>query len=74
MEETVKKPIRAAIYIRVSTDEQIKGYGLTVQDEKLRAFVKLHDYALDEKHIYTHQTGRQRHVGHSGKVYDYGHY
>src|SRR3989344_597454 len=52
MEETVKKPIRAAIYIRVSTDEQIKGYGLTVQDEKLRAFVKLHDYALVEKHIY----------------------
>jgi site-specific DNA recombinase len=44
--------MRAAIYIRVSTDEQIKGYGLIVQDEKLRAFVKLHDYELDEEHVY----------------------
>ncbi len=52
MEQTTKKTVRAALYIRVSTDEQVKGYGLTVQDEKLRAFVKLHDYVLDEKHVY----------------------
>jgi site-specific DNA recombinase len=54
METTItKKTIRAAIYIRVSTDEQVRGgYGLDVQDEKLRTFIKLNDYILDEKHIY----------------------
>lgn len=36
----------------MSTDEQVKGYGLTVQEEKLRAFVKLNDYHLDESNVY----------------------
>lgn len=53
METTItKKIMRAAIYIRVSTDDQIRGYGLQVQEEKLRAFVALNDYTLDEKHFY----------------------
>lgn len=52
MEQMTKKPMRAALYIRVSTDEQVKGYGLTVQEEKLRAFVKLNDYHLDESNVY----------------------
>ncbi|MFA5413259.1 MAG: recombinase family protein [Patescibacteria group bacterium] len=53
METTItKKTMRAAIYIRVSTDDQIRGYGLQVQGEKLRAFVAINDYTLDEKHFY----------------------
>lgn len=52
MEQMTKKPMRAALYIRVSTDEQVKGYGLTVQEEKLRAFVKLNDYYLNESNVY----------------------
>lgn len=44
--------LRAAIYLRVSTDEQIKGYGLTVQKEKLKSFVDSQDYILQENHIY----------------------
>lgn len=51
-QSTKNKKNRAAIYLRVSTDEQIKGYGLKVQDEKLRGFVALSDYILDEKHVY----------------------
>jgi site-specific DNA recombinase len=48
---TTKK--RAAIYLRVSTDEQARaGYGLDVQNEKLRTFVEFNDYILDEKHVY----------------------
>lgn len=44
---------RAAIYLRVSTDEQAKeGYGLVYQEEKLKAFVKSQDYKLNEECIY----------------------
>jgi site-specific DNA recombinase len=46
---------RAAIYLRVSTDEQTKGYGLPVQKGKLEAFVSYQDYKLEEKHIYTEE-------------------
>ena len=49
---TKKKIIRVAIYKRVSTDDQLKHNGLIVQDEKLRAFVLLNDYVLDEKNVY----------------------
>ena len=55
METETKKKIRVALYIRVSTDEQTKGYGLTVQKEKLLAFVQSQDYFLDEKHIYSEE-------------------
>ena len=45
--------IRAAIYLRVSTDEQAKeGYGLVYQEEKLRAFVQSQNYQLNEECIY----------------------
>jgi site-specific DNA recombinase len=55
METETKKRIRVALYLRVSTDEQTKGYGLTVQKEKLLAFVQSQDYVLEEKHIYSEE-------------------
>ncbi len=52
--DTTNKSLRAAIYIRVSTDEQTKGYGPAVQEEKLRAFCKSQsdEYLLEDEHIY----------------------
>ena len=44
-----------ALYLRVSTDEQTKGYGLSVQKDKLLAFIQSQDYSLDKKHIYTEE-------------------
>jgi len=55
METETKNKIRVALYLRVSTDEQTKGYGLTVQKEKLLAFVQSQDYFLDERHIYSEE-------------------
>ncbi len=54
MENKNKKEIRAALYLRVSTDEQAKEghYGLDIQEEKGRTFCELHGYSLDEKYIY----------------------
>jgi len=54
MDATTNKRLRAAIYIRVSTDEQTKGYGPAVQEEKLRAFCKSQsdEYILEDEHIY----------------------
>jgi site-specific DNA recombinase len=52
MEISYNKKKRVAIYTRVSTDEQLKGYGLAFQEEKLRDFARSQDYSLDEKHIY----------------------
>ncbi len=52
---TKQKPkIRAAIYLRVSTDEQSKeGYGMAYQEEKVKSFITSQDYLLDEKsHIF----------------------
>lgn len=44
---------RAALYLRVSTDEQAKeGYGLVYQEEKLKAFVQSQDYELTDDRIY----------------------
>lgn len=46
-------PLRVALYLRVSTDEQAKeGYGLVYQEEKLRAFVASQAYLLQESHVY----------------------
>lgn len=50
-----KQKPRVALYLRVSTDEQTKGYGLIGQKEKLRAFVLSQDYSLNEDHIYTEE-------------------
>lgn len=55
MSNDIKKTkIRAAIYLRVSTDEQAKeGYGMAYQEEKVKSFISSQDYLLDEKyHIY----------------------
>jgi len=48
----LQKP-RAAVYLRVSTDEQARaGFGLQYQEEKLRAFIVSQEYSLDERHVY----------------------
>ena len=53
-ENSQEKRLRAAIYLRCSTDEQTKGYGLAVQEEKLRAFCKSQsdEYILEDEHVY----------------------
>ncbi|MFC1594884.1 recombinase family protein [Patescibacteria group bacterium] len=48
----LNKKQRVACYMRVSTDEQISGYGLPLQEERLRSFISSQDYLLDEKHIF----------------------
>ena len=52
---TQQKKIRAALYLRVSTDEQVvSGNGLAVQEEKLKAFCKSQpeEYILENEYIY----------------------
>ncbi len=45
--------IRAAIYIRVSTEEQAKdGYGLVVQEERCRAMAMVKGWQVEAQHIY----------------------
>ena len=49
---------RAAIYIRVSSDEAKKeGYSPETQEEKLRGFVMANNYELNEKHVYNVDLG-----------------
>lgn len=43
---------KAAIYLRVSSEEQVKGFGLSVQEEKLRDYCKLYDFELNENHVF----------------------
>lgn len=50
--ENNRKQLRAAIYLRVSTDEQVLHYGLTMQEERLRSFVASQDYSLNEENVY----------------------
>lgn len=52
--ENQQKKVRAAIYIRCSTDEQTKGYGIQVQEEKLKAYCKSQseEYVLDDENVY----------------------
>ncbi|OHA58815.1 MAG: hypothetical protein A2571_00305 [Candidatus Vogelbacteria bacterium RIFOXYD1_FULL_44_32] len=53
MEKKEEKVIRAAAYLRVSTDEQIKGYGLPYQKEKVILYSQFQGYDFDqEKHMY----------------------
>jgi len=52
---------RVAVYLRVSTEEQRVGYGIAVQEEQLRAFVKSQEYSLSEEHVY-------RDEGYSGSL------
>lgn len=54
--QEIKK--RAAIYIRVSSDEAKKeGYSPETQEEKLREFVIANNYELNEKHAYNVDLG-----------------
>ena len=47
------KIIRAATYVRVSSDEQVKGYSLTFQkEENIEAIIKNGALPPEEKHIY----------------------
>jgi len=52
--DTPKKKIRVALYLRVSTDEQVVWNGLDVQEKALRDFVKNNsdEYTLSQKNIY----------------------
>ncbi len=60
--ENFKTPkLRAALYLRVSTEEQIQGYGLPVQEERLRAYITSQGHELQEKFVY-------RDEGHSGAL------
>ena len=47
----IKKPkLRAAVYLRCSTDEQAKeGYGIAYQEDKIKSFVASQDYLFDNK-------------------------
>ena len=53
METETKNKIRVALYLRVSTGEQISGYGLEVQKEKLLAFVQSQDSRPQLKQLFT---------------------
>jgi site-specific DNA recombinase len=53
---------RVALYLRVSTDEQAdNGYGLEIQEERLRKFCESQDYELIESNIFKDD-------GHSGSL------
>lgn len=54
LKQPEKKKLRAALYLRVSTDEQAKEghYGLEVQEERGRSFCESQEYILEETHIY----------------------
>ena len=57
----MSEKIRAALYARVSTEEQaILGYSLDAQLEKMRAFCIVHDYEVAEEYVDD---------GYSGKAY-----
>ncbi|MBW4891129.1 recombinase family protein [Mucilaginibacter sp. HMF5004] len=43
-----KKSNRAVIYCRVSSEEQVKGYSLTIQEQLCREFVSAHGFELAE--------------------------
>jgi DNA invertase Pin-like site-specific DNA recombinase len=53
MENEPTKRKRAAIYIRLSSEEQAKeGYSPQTQKEKALEFIKNNGYEINEKHIY----------------------
>lgn len=59
---TKEKSKRAAVYIRVSSDEAAKeGYSPQTQEEKAKEFIKTNGYKLDKNHIYID-------LGHSGST------
>jgi site-specific DNA recombinase len=55
MEKTEEKTkMRVALYIRVSTDEQVEKYGIDLQISALKGLIlsKPNDFSLAENHIY----------------------
>ena len=54
MENKNKKEMRVAIYLRVSTDGQVgeDRYGLTIQEESIRAYCKSQSFILNEECLY----------------------
>ena len=51
-----QKIIRAALYTRVSGDEQVQhGYGLEIQEQALRQYANTHGYQVDSNHIYVEE-------------------
>ena len=57
------KKVRAALYLRCSTDEQTQGYGLAVQEDKMKAYClsQADEYVVDPSTIY-------RDEGYSGSL------
>ena len=54
MKDEFTKRKRAAVYIRLSSEEQAKeGYSPQTQKEKALEFIKNNDYKIDEKSTYT---------------------
>lgn len=49
-----RKQLRAALYLRVSTDEQAREghYGIKVQEDRGKSFCESQEYILEETHIY----------------------
>ena len=53
------KPLRAAIYTRVSTEDQAKeGFSLDAQVDKLRSYCKARDWIVTEEYIDDGYSGR----------------
>lgn len=48
----IMEKTKVAIYTRVSSEEQVKGYSLDLQEEKLLAFCKIQDYEVIREHIF----------------------
>jgi len=63
MNDISNKKIRVALYIRCSTDEQTKGYGIPVQKEKLVAFIK-----SQENQIFDEERNLYKDEGYSGTL------
>jgi len=54
-----QKPVRAALYTRVSTEEQAKeGFSLDAQVDKLRSYCKARDWVIAEEYIEDGYSGR----------------
>jgi len=43
---------KVAIYTRVSSEEQVNGYSLENQEEKLQDYCESNDFVLEQRHIY----------------------
>jgi len=44
--------IRASVYVRVSSDEQVKGYSLSFQEDQIKETIEKDGAVLDTRHIF----------------------